>query len=301
MVWQGGERDIIILTCSRTGGIGFLDSPNRMNVALTRARHHLIIVGHQQTLKINVIWKRILVAARKLPLGYHAQPQQLIQLLSTMVMTQEYLAKCGTQSSDSTSDGYHSQPVDEFDDSIDHSIGGAAMHQPIHEDEEALAEFEDATWSHHTHRQQDEQGAANDQQDDLEYDEEIDADVARQELLELRSQRAPNACTNGDEDDDLPIARLAPSTCNIALVQQDAHGSEDDSNMEESTLYNKLTHVRRRALPAGDSTSDDAMECSDGLDQEKENMEAESFNASTLTTDKPRYSSSTAYRPGSLR
>jgi hypothetical protein len=43
-VCQGGEKDVIILTCCRTRGIGFLSSPHRTNVALTRARRHLFVV-----------------------------------------------------------------------------------------------------------------------------------------------------------------------------------------------------------------------------------------------------------------
>lgn len=41
---QGGEKDVIILSCCRTAGIGFLCSPHRTNVAITRARRHLVIV-----------------------------------------------------------------------------------------------------------------------------------------------------------------------------------------------------------------------------------------------------------------
>ena len=36
---------MIVLSCVRTAGTGFIDSPRRTNVALTRARHHLLIVG----------------------------------------------------------------------------------------------------------------------------------------------------------------------------------------------------------------------------------------------------------------
>jgi hypothetical protein len=43
--FQGGEKELIILSCVRTSAGGFFDSPKRMNVALTRAKCHLIIVG----------------------------------------------------------------------------------------------------------------------------------------------------------------------------------------------------------------------------------------------------------------
>ncbi len=44
--FQGQEADMVFITLRNTGRIGFLDSPNRMNVALTRAREALFVVGH---------------------------------------------------------------------------------------------------------------------------------------------------------------------------------------------------------------------------------------------------------------
>jgi cold shock CspA family protein len=44
--FQGQEADMVFISLRNTGRIGFLDSPNRMNVALTRAREALFLVGH---------------------------------------------------------------------------------------------------------------------------------------------------------------------------------------------------------------------------------------------------------------
>lgn len=44
--FQGQEADIIILSLTRNQGSGFLNSPNRINVAITRARKERILVGN---------------------------------------------------------------------------------------------------------------------------------------------------------------------------------------------------------------------------------------------------------------
>ena len=46
--FQGHEADLVIVSFSRTRGTGFLDSPNRLNVAITRARYQLLLVGNQR-------------------------------------------------------------------------------------------------------------------------------------------------------------------------------------------------------------------------------------------------------------
>lgn len=43
--FQGHEADIVFLSFVRTGGVGFLDSPNRLNVGLTRAKYQLVLIG----------------------------------------------------------------------------------------------------------------------------------------------------------------------------------------------------------------------------------------------------------------
>lgn len=40
--------------------IGFLDNPRRINVALSRAKHGLIIIGNKRTLENNKTWRFII-------------------------------------------------------------------------------------------------------------------------------------------------------------------------------------------------------------------------------------------------
>jgi hypothetical protein len=58
--FQGGERDIIIISCARTSTVGFTDNAERLNVALTRARHHLIIIGNAVTLQASKTWATVI-------------------------------------------------------------------------------------------------------------------------------------------------------------------------------------------------------------------------------------------------
>lgn len=44
--FQGREADLVLLSMRNTQRTGFLDSPNRLNVAVTRARQQLVVVGN---------------------------------------------------------------------------------------------------------------------------------------------------------------------------------------------------------------------------------------------------------------
>ncbi|KAA1114829.1 DEAD-box type RNA helicase [Puccinia graminis f. sp. tritici] len=65
--FQGQEKDIIILSCVRGGrddnnsggGIGFLKDIRRMNVALTRAKSSMFIIGNRAVLSQDPTWKAL--------------------------------------------------------------------------------------------------------------------------------------------------------------------------------------------------------------------------------------------------
>ena len=58
--FQGSENDLIILTTVRTKSIGFSADPKRLNVAISRAKGQLIIIGNRDLLEENVLWREIL-------------------------------------------------------------------------------------------------------------------------------------------------------------------------------------------------------------------------------------------------
>ena len=63
--FQGAEKDVIILSCVRTKFMGFINCPRRTNVALSRAKHHLVMVGCHRLLRSDTLWFRILQLAEE--------------------------------------------------------------------------------------------------------------------------------------------------------------------------------------------------------------------------------------------
>lgn len=60
--FQGQEKDIIIVSPCRNHASDFSGDRQRLNVMLTRARHHFILVGNVEGLRCNPLWKQVIRA-----------------------------------------------------------------------------------------------------------------------------------------------------------------------------------------------------------------------------------------------
>lgn len=67
--FQGGEKNIVFVSTSRTSeyGLAFIEQKQRLNVALSRARNHLVIVGKMKTLLRGSYWSKVIGHAQKIP------------------------------------------------------------------------------------------------------------------------------------------------------------------------------------------------------------------------------------------
>ncbi|CAL9239435.1 unnamed protein product [Arabidopsis halleri] len=84
--FQGGEEDIIIISTVRSNGkgaIGFLSNQQRTNVALTRARYCLWILGNEATLTNNKsVWRQLVHDAKARNCFYDAEEDEsLVQCI----------------------------------------------------------------------------------------------------------------------------------------------------------------------------------------------------------------------------
>ncbi|MFS7943417.1 putative DNA helicase [Helianthus anomalus] len=82
--FQGSEEDVIIIStvrCNSKGSVGFLSNHQRTNVALTRARYCLWILGNESTLvNSGTIWKHLVVDAKIRGCFYNAsEDRNLVQ------------------------------------------------------------------------------------------------------------------------------------------------------------------------------------------------------------------------------
>jgi len=66
--YQGQEKDVIIFSCVRSNmnkSIGFLDDSRRLNVAITRAKCSLFLLGRAANLVQSSLWRALIEDAKE--------------------------------------------------------------------------------------------------------------------------------------------------------------------------------------------------------------------------------------------
>ncbi|XP_034935270.1 uncharacterized protein [Chelonus insularis] len=83
--FQGQERDVVIMSCVRSNGIGFLSDRQRLCVALTRAKFSLVLCGNFKTFEKDPMWFELLKDARDrniyINLDYKAEPEKIKEFI----------------------------------------------------------------------------------------------------------------------------------------------------------------------------------------------------------------------------
>lgn len=75
--FQGQEKEIIIMSCvraSENGSVGFLSDIRRMNVALTRARTTLWILGNKSSLRRDRVWNKLISDSERRSCAFSLTP-----------------------------------------------------------------------------------------------------------------------------------------------------------------------------------------------------------------------------------
>ncbi|XP_053684099.1 uncharacterized protein LOC128734108 isoform X2 [Sabethes cyaneus] len=91
---QGQEYDVVIISLARSLGMGFLDSPQRLNVALTRARKCLILCGNFADLQAIELWSALLKDAEDRKLLFNIEDNDEYSDVDTFVeRVMQYLRK----------------------------------------------------------------------------------------------------------------------------------------------------------------------------------------------------------------
>ncbi|KAH0885408.1 hypothetical protein HID58_061504 [Brassica napus] len=100
--FQGGEEDIIIISTVRSNGngkVGFLSNRQRANVALTRARHCLWVVGNETTLALSdSIWGKLISESRSRGCFFEAADEKNLRDAMNEALLEDVSSSFGTLS-----------------------------------------------------------------------------------------------------------------------------------------------------------------------------------------------------------
>jgi senataxin len=89
--FQGQEKDIILLSCVRTERLGFITDLRRMNVAFTRAKKSLWVIGNDVALKASAEWNAFVDGAHKRKMYSRMTVKELEAKISKEEVTYDHL------------------------------------------------------------------------------------------------------------------------------------------------------------------------------------------------------------------
>ncbi|KAJ9471476.1 putative ATP-dependent helicase [Diplonema papillatum] len=94
--FQGREKDVIVFSCVRTDELGFLSDCRRLNVAITRAKRGLIIVGDSRLLCRDMFWASLIrFVGKSFLFGSGAAAGVLRQQIQTTTKSWSWRVCCG--------------------------------------------------------------------------------------------------------------------------------------------------------------------------------------------------------------
>ncbi|CCK69072.1 DNA/RNA helicase SEN1 KNAG_0B06440 [Huiozyma naganishii CBS 8797] len=103
--FQGQEKEIIIISCVRAddtkSSVGFLKDFRRMNVAFTRAKTSMWILGHQRSLVKNKLWRNLIEDARNRNMIEMIGPNFLFENPTNKTVVQSALRRFSAEETDS--------------------------------------------------------------------------------------------------------------------------------------------------------------------------------------------------------
>ncbi|XP_022743877.1 uncharacterized protein LOC111294754 [Durio zibethinus] len=94
--FQGNEKDVVIVStvrCNINGSVGFLSNRQRANVALTRARHCLWVLGNEATfVKSNSVWKKLVADAKRRGCFFNADEDKHLAeaIVTTLIELEQF-------------------------------------------------------------------------------------------------------------------------------------------------------------------------------------------------------------------
>ena len=135
--FQGREKEYIILSCVRSNenaGIGFLNDPRRLNVALTRARHGVVVLGNPKVLSKQALWHDLLSHYREAGCLVEGQLTALkpssVQLAPPKRSSRAFIPPLGTRRDDFGGGSFRGAPHSDEAAEYDRSRGGPPRYAP---------------------------------------------------------------------------------------------------------------------------------------------------------------------------